>query len=236
MESVQAHGEEGPRIVDQALWGKLREFEGVPADFDADEVEHAIRALKKPFLKDTAGVTPTALMAIHASQPKFVTEVVNNIAPTLRRATDINLTARMFAKAAETTGCSETRAVSELDTITQIFDKAAAVRLQQFVNRVCPPRENSTFSTEHGVQILDLRHTMALVLERGNDDNGQAALCQQDVAGHYDAFPCGTCIRGSATEGAMRGWRRRSFACMRRMRPWCKLAANRSKHNSAREA
>lgn len=72
--------------------------------------------------------------------------------------------------------------------IMQVLDVLLAHRLQRFISESLPPEPRLCVGAIPGTQVLDIAHSLQMLVERFLDSRSEGGVAQGDVACYYDSL------------------------------------------------
>ena len=166
---------------------ELEAHEGLGCMLTDHDVSVALGSLRKPRRLDGYGVCLSLIRTLLAKRPGAITSVINNISCKKSFMELVEVHGHASGKKRSPVTPKAVRTILPLPCILAILDAHVSSQLANNVDLLADQIGRGFFeAARRGRQILDLTHPLTLVLEKGNDLHGQAAVAQADVKQYYD--------------------------------------------------
>jgi len=151
------------------------------------DVLTALEKLRKRAKMDGYGVCTSMLKILLSVRPGSITPVMNNLSCGTLAMKSLKLHGFAAAKKAGTISAKSVRVVTPLPCLLGILDAHVASTLDSVLDPIAEGIGRGFFEAARPKrQVLDLTHPLSLVLEKGGDLHGRAAVAQADIRQYYD--------------------------------------------------
>jgi hypothetical protein len=145
--------------------------------------------IKRKSRLDHYGVSVASIVLLTQVRPDAVTEVIRIAIGSTGAMSKMIVKGRVLGKVSSVSAATDIRSILPLPATMQLMD----VLLPQFFDsqlvRHLPSIPGCFTGARPRTQCLDIAHGLQMVIEKGLDDFGNAALAQCDIEKYYDSLP-----------------------------------------------
>jgi hypothetical protein len=167
---------------------KVRSLSDANLDISVADINHAFDKLKCTRKLDSMGLTTSALRLIARASPELVASTVQEILGSEELLKQLWINGRVQGKESSSPSADEVRAILPLPALLQIGDLIISEKLEKAIVAVLPQKPGVYHGSDKHTQTLEIGFSVAKLLEKGNDDFGNAAVAETDVASFYDSI------------------------------------------------
>lgn len=131
----------------------------------------------------------------------FIEGVTRAIASTAEMRTQV-VVGRMYGKRTLTPTPKELRSILPQTAFLQLLDELLEAQLDRFYAVFFHEESRIHICVSHGTQVMDIVHSLSLVLEKSGDRRSRGAVAFFDVATYFDRAPALLCARRLERAGA----------------------------------
>lgn len=165
-----------------------RESEGHSPPFGELDVAIALEKLRRPSKLDRDGLCVDVLcIAFEAAPDKFVSWLSDAVSSEEFMKSQAS-PMYCFGKHSSHTSIKHLRGLIPPNTFLRLTDFLLSSSLQNHLLRIIPKIPGVFVGAQRYTQVRDLGHSLALLVEKGVDDHGCAAMAQGDIARFFDSL------------------------------------------------
>ena len=167
----------------------VRQAEGKAPFVDEISLERAFGKLKRKRKLDTYGICVNLLYLGFESAPDDFLTFFRTLLSSEEAMSSLLSPLLCFGKSRCVTPVSDIRAIVPLTALLQLVDRVLSLALHDELLHLLPSIPGCMFGGRIGTQARDIGHGVSLLLEKGADRRGGAAVAQGDVRKYFDNLP-----------------------------------------------
>lgn len=161
--------------------------EGVGVSLSEDDILKAVSSLKRPHKLDGYKVCPLIFKELAVVRTGSLISILHKICSNADTMRTLLIHGHAAGKRKGIISAQAVRIILPLPCVLAIIDAHLAARLREFIDPLPASVEPGFYETARRKrQILDLTHSLTLVLEKGGDLHGRSVVAQADIKQYYD--------------------------------------------------
>ena len=168
----------------------IAKTEDLRFDIEWEALVRALDSISRSAARDRCGVSVLILRAFVFGHPTAAIELFQNLFKRSSFMQSFVIEGTIYGKESKCSPVDKTRAILPLPAILTVADALIAMKMNELVDKCCPPPAGIMFGARKGTQVLDVAHAAQLHLQKAGDNMGIGGLAQGDISTYYDTINC----------------------------------------------